>query len=273
MTSYQLSLVTRKLFPDVRIKNRRSKDNWAVREAVYHGVHFITPTDGREVQYCDISANAPPNVFLMNQSSTSAHFGVPTIHIVNGLHLMKEVIFHSVGQWELRVGTVTVNLAQLGFSDKYEMTTNGIQTVFNSVALAVVCTGRPVTKQTTMNTICVDENWSKQGDENSGESRLRTDRCSRIVNINAKGTLCLSCQSLMKRKTYEVAHPVNRNKPCDDTDGNTQQPTDNTQQPITTDNTQQPTDRQTTHAHTTTIQTDQDDIHNSVTLCENDNND
>jgi hypothetical protein len=131
---------------------------------------------------------------ILQMSSDKVHTRLQTTHIVNAIPLFIDVIiYEKTSSMEVLVGNKVVELAQLGFEEKFFWSTEHLTAFAKCMQKLRFCTGRSVSagSDIRLTPSVLIENWD-------GDKRAKSMNCDRIVSFLSISNCCDTCRYVLK---------------------------------------------------------------------------
>ena len=158
----------------------------------------------------------PPGFFIAKISDSYVTFGSLTNHLLNGVNVLKQINMFESGEWSLCIGQSAVDLDHINITNNYKRTMDGVLVVLRMIKNIDICQGRMKDELSNIkhdDKTIFTEQWSRVGEEQSINIRVRSNKCLRILQFNSRKACCRRCQiELMrdarKKKDVLVDLPV-----------------------------------------------------------------
>ena len=131
----------RQVFPTAKASRIREE---GVRKHVFVG---ITSTEETISDKCEsflsiIQSDLPTDCIVLSKTDAYVKIGVMSYILSNGNQVFKEITFNLITKnWNLRVRGVTVNLYNLGLSNKFDFTVKSMEDIVYIVKRLKICKG------------------------------------------------------------------------------------------------------------------------------------
>ncbi|XP_071174117.1 uncharacterized protein [Mytilus edulis] len=239
----------KKFFPNMKVKQGRSKYEWTKKTNRYYGIKWRNANQ-TEIAFREIFSIVPSDFFILSNLTDALTLGHFTGNIINGSKVLIEIILKNDKSWKLLFRGKTIKPESLGINAVYT-----IATVFDIVRQLNYCRGVQKIDESKKKMTNFKEHVSKAGDENSNDIFFGSGSCTSILPFKTSNTVSFICSYCKKLERPPKLKPENNVKSDQDCANEPNSLDVNSNECILNKN--------STH----------DNEENSITLCESDNND
>jgi hypothetical protein len=205
----------RRAFVDIFLKLFQNAVRKKVRQGqsvknVYEGIRLkpldpLLPSIGTH-SFEQLEGILPPDFLVKERSKERLICNVDTPFKSNGNTVQKNVTFQKNLIFSVSVGQQTVDLKQLGISNRFLLDQDSIKLVCKIIRKIELCQGIEMKKAITCTRFHTLDTWKN---ENVSETtkRIRSVLCLRVVTFTSKMNVCRICQHM----TMEVKTPGKEN--------------------------------------------------------------
>lgn len=196
------------LFPGIKVKRGRCKENWCKITQRYYGLKWKKRDNVSENSdvFADVLSNLPEDFFLMTKTVNDLKLGHFSGEIINGQKVLYEVILKSDLTWHLFIMGHIIKPASVNAECKYTYS------VFETVRQLKHCMGveevDPNVCIQNKDSTYVQECVTLLGSEKAEKYRSRSKTCDILLpfkNSKTQSQTCDQCKKL-KKISYRDKH-------------------------------------------------------------------
>ena len=185
------------LFPWVKVKQCRDKENWSKKTQRYYGICWKT-VQNRSMsenpdKFSNIVSHLPEDFFIMSQTVNFLKLGYFTGEVVNGQKVLCEIKLFSDQTWNFSLMGQIINPESVNVDEKYT-----INSVFDTIRNFRYCEGVGEVSETSHSYFqeCVKETI-----------RYRSRECHKLLPFKLskkQSKICGHCKKLVKHRSVDA---------------------------------------------------------------------
>ena len=193
----QFSTVVSRIFKNVTLSLTRGY-------RVYKGLRRYDSED-KECELDDIKMIAEKHEFVCMNSKEILKFAQPTGHCINGNEVFKTIEINNDRSWKFVISGQEIEPVLIGLDTITANTVKQVNIIFNTVKQCSICRGKEAEKEQKSTQFRLLQEWGLN-DSCSIERRVSSRKCNRILNFNARSSVCPTC-----KKSGEKGHHASGN--------------------------------------------------------------
>ncbi|XP_033753116.1 uncharacterized protein LOC117336613 [Pecten maximus] len=213
-----------KLFPDIKFSRIRTggKSGSNNRKNVFKGISFcgLSHDNIEFITVENLQLQLDESCFLSSRTHESANILMPTNISANGNMLMKEICLNfSNMKWQLNVRGKSIDLSNLGISDKFDRSVSNFKTILRIVKSLDLCVGCDKDEKTPVpnHILCEHVTLSENGQQTTIK-KLRSLHCLGVISWFSIKDVCSRCRHNLQSfisNPKENENTVNLDAVCD----------------------------------------------------------